>query len=66
MGTIKGSDLYPGAPFAAKGDPTSLQAASGRVGEAPYSPVVWFFGGLALLVVLRVVYEIAPASARVG
>lgn len=66
MSTVKASDLYPGFASTPKNDPSSLQAASGRVGNETNPPVYVWLGMVGLLVAFRLVYELAPAGQRIG
>lgn len=67
VGTIKASDLGNGYPSAVRNDPTSLQAASPRLptggGATPMQIWVILVVGI---VIMRVIYEVAPPSARIG
>ena len=63
MGTLTRSDLYPFAKDTPKAEPSSTQAASGKLESGPVNgPAFSWLAMVIVLVALRVVYEFAPVG----
>lgn len=64
---INTADIYgPSFPGTPRKEPTTTAQASGQVTRLPGAPVISWLGIVIALVILRVVWEMAPASARIG